>query len=201
MLAMIPFLIIANPSQPRTLAEVLNDAMTKPVAYGHGGNGSAMHLSGELLKMMTNTPLIAVAYKGSGPVATDVLGGQVPLGIVDVPSAIANVKAGKIRALAVTTKQRISAMPDVPTFEEAGVKGYESIGWFGAVAPASTPPEVIGRLNREIAAALAAPDVREKAIAAGCEPAANSPQEFAAFVRDEARKWADVIQKAGVKIQ
>ena len=201
MLAMIPFLIIANPSQPRTLAEVLSDAMTKPVAYGHGGNGSAMHLSGELLKMMTNTPLIAVAYKGSGPVATDVLGGQVPLGIVDVPSAIANVKAGKIRALAVTTKQRISAMPDVPTFEEAGVKGYESIGWFGAVAPASSPPEVIGRLNREIAAALAAPDVREKAVAAGCEPAANSPQEFAAFVRDEARKWADVIQKAGVKIQ
>jgi tripartite-type tricarboxylate transporter receptor subunit TctC len=201
MLAMIPFLIIANPSQPRTLAEVLNDAMTKPVAYGHGGNGSAMHLSGELLKMMTNTPLIAVAYKGSGPVATDVLGGQVPLGIVDVPSAIANVKAGRIRALAVTTKQRISAMPEVPTFEEAGVKGYESIGWFGAVAPASTAQEVIARLNREIAAALAAPDVREKAIAAGCEPAADSPQEFAAFIRDEARKWADVIHKAGVKIQ
>jgi tripartite-type tricarboxylate transporter receptor subunit TctC len=201
MLAMIPFLIIANPSQPPTLAEVLHDAMTKPIAYGHGGNGSAMHLSGELLKMMTNAPLLAVPYKGSGPVATDVLGGQVPLGIVDVPSALANVKAGKIRALAVTTKQRISAMPDVPTFEEAGVKGYESIGWFGAVAPASTPQEVISRLNREIAAALAAPDVREKAIAAGCEPLTDSPQEFAAFIRDEARKWGDVIKKAGVKIQ
>jgi tripartite-type tricarboxylate transporter receptor subunit TctC len=201
MLALIPFLIVAHPSQPPTLAEVLHDAMTKPVAYGHGGNGSAMHLSGELLKMMTNTPLIAVAYKGSGPVATDVLGGQVPLGIVDVPSAIANVKAGKIRALAVTTKQRISAMPDVPTFEEAGVKGYESIGWFGAVAPAGTPSSVLERLNSEVRAALSAPDVREKAIAAGCEPAANSPQEFAAFIRDEARKWADVIQKAGVKIQ
>ena len=201
MLAMIPFLIIANPSQPRTLAEVLNDAMTKPVAYGHGGNGSAMHLSGELLKMMTKAPLIAVAYKGSGPVATDVLGGQVPLGIVDVPSAIANVKAGRIRALAVTTKQRISAMPDVPTFEEAGVKGYESIGWFGAVAPTGTPSAVIERLSSEIKAALAAPDVREKAIAAGCEPAADSPQEFAAFIRDETRKWADVIKKAGVKLQ
>ena len=201
MLAMIPFLIIANPSQPPTLAEVLHDAMTKPVAYGHGGNGSAMHLSGELLKMMTNTPLLAVAYKGSGPVATDVLGGQVPLGIVDVPAALSNVKAGRIRALAVTTKQRISAMPDVPTFEEAGVKGYESIGWFGAVAPAGTPSAVIQRLNSEIRAALAAPDVREKAIAAGCEPAADSPQEFAAFIRDEARKWADVIKKAGVKIE
>ena len=201
MLAMIPFLIVAHPSQPPTLAEVLKDAMTKPIAYGHGGNGSAMHLSGELLKMMTNAPLLPVAYKGSGPVATDVLGGQVPLGIVDVPAALAQVKAGKLRALAVTTKRRISAMPDVPTFEEAGVRGYESIGWFGAVAPAATPPAVVNRLNAEIAAALAAPDVHDKAIAAGCEPAASSPQEFATFIRDEARKWGDVIQKAGVKIE
>jgi len=201
MLAMIPFFLVAHPSQPPTLGEVLQDARTKPLAYGHGGNGSAMHLSGELLKMMANAPLLAVAYKGSGPVATDVLGGQVPLGIVDVPSAIAHVKAGKMRALAVTTKRRITAAPDVPTFEEAGVRGYESIGWFGAVAPAGTPPAVINRLNSEIAAALAAPDVREKAIAAGTEPAANSPQEFAAFVRDEAQKWADVIKKAGVKIE
>jgi len=201
MLAMIPFFLVAHPSQAPTLAEVLEDARKKPFPYGHGGNGSAMHLSGELLKMMANVPLLAVAYKGSGPVATDVLGGQVPLGIVDVPSAIAHVRAGKMRALAVTTKRRISAAPDVPTFEEAGIPGYESIGWFGAVAPAGTPNEVIGRLNREIAAALAAPDVRDKAIAAGCEPAANSLQEFAAFVRDEARKWADVIKKAGVKLE
>jgi len=201
MLAMIPFLLVAHPTQPPTLSEVLKDAMTRPLAYGHGGNGSAMHLSGELLKMMANAPLIAVAYKGSGPVATDVLGGQIPLGIVDVPAALANVKAGKLRALAVTTKQRISALPDVPTFEEAGVRGYESIGWFGAVAPAGTSAEIISRLNREIAASLAIPEVREKAIAAGCEPAANSPQEFAAFIREEARKWGDVIHKAGVKIQ
>jgi len=201
MLALIPFLLVAHPSQPPTLAEVLHDAMTKPLAYGHGGNGSAMHLSGELLKMMTNTPLIPVAYKGSGPVATDVLGGQVPLGIVDVPSALANVKAGKLRAIAVTTRRRISAMPDVPTFEEAGVKGYESIGWFGAVAPAGTPTAVIEKLNLDIKAALASPDVRDKAIAAGCEPAADSPQEFAAFIRSEAGKWGDVIRKAGVKIQ
>ena len=201
MLAMIPFFLVAHPSQPPTLSEVLHSSTTKPLAYGHGGNGSAMHLSGELLKMMTNVPLIPVAYKGSGPVATDVLGGQVPIGIVDVPSAIANVRAGKLRALAVTTKRRISAAPDVPTFEEAGVRGYESIGWFGAVAPAGTPAEVVSRLNREIGAALALPDVSEKALAAGAEPLASSPQEFAAFIRDEARKWGDVIRQAGVKIQ
>ena len=201
MLAMIPFFLVAHPSQKPTLAEVLLEAKTRPLAYGHGGNGSAMHLSGELLTMMTHVPLVPVAYKGSGPVATDVLGGQVPLGIVDVPSAIANVKAGKLRALAVTTKRRISAAPDVPTFEEAGVAGYESIGWFGAVAPAGTPSAIISRLNAEIGAALAAPDVREKALAAGAEPLASSPQEFAAFIRDEARKWGDVIKKAGVKLE
>src|SRR4051812_42759937 len=201
MLALIPFFLVAHPSQPPTLAEVLKEAMTRPLAYGHGGNGSAMHLSGELLKMMTNAPLLPVAYKGSGPVATDVLGGQVPLGIVDVPSAIANVKAGRLRALGVTTRRRIEAAPDVPTFEEAGVRGYESIGWFGAVAPSGTPGAVIERLNAEIKAALAAPDVREKALAAGAEPLASSPQEFAAFIRDEARKWGDVIRQAGVKIQ
>ena len=201
MLAMIPFFLVAHPSQKSTLAEVLLEAKTRPLSYGHGGNGSAMHLSGELLQMITHVPLVAVAYKGSGPVATDVLGGQVPLGIVDVPSAIANVKAGRLRALAVTTKRRISAAPDVPTFEEAGVAGYESIGWFGAVAPAGTPAAIINRLNAEIAAALAAPDVREKALAAGAEPLASSPQEFAAFIRDEARKWGDVIQKAGVKLE
>ena len=201
LLAMIPFLVVANPAAPPTMADALAAARKQPLSYGHGGNGSAMHLSGELLQMITHVPLVAVAYKGSGPVATDVLGGQVPLGIVDVPSAIANAKAGRLRALAVTTRRRISAAPDVPTFEEAGVAGYESIGWFGAVAPAGTPAAIINRLNAEIAAALAAPDVREKALAAGAEPLASSPQEFAAFIRDEARKWGDVIQKAGVKLE
>jgi tripartite-type tricarboxylate transporter receptor subunit TctC len=118
-----------------------------------------------------------------------------------VPSALAHVKAGKLRALAVTTKRRISAAPEVPTFEEAGLPGYEAIGWFGAVAPAATPPAVIERLNAEIRAALAAPEVRERALAAGAEPFANSPREFAELIREETRKWAEVIKAAGVKLQ
>jgi tripartite-type tricarboxylate transporter receptor subunit TctC len=171
------------------------------MSYGHGGNGSTMHLAGELFNMMAGVRLQAVPYKGSGPVSADVLGGQVPLGVVDVPSAIANVRAGKIKALAVTSKRRISAAPEVPTFEEAGVPGYEAIGWFGTVAPAGTPDEVIRRLNQEIAGALALPDVRERALAAGAEPFTNTPEEFAALIRDETRKWAEVIRTAGVRIQ
>ena len=140
-------------------------------------------------------------YKGSGPVSTDVLGGQVPLGMVDVPSAIAHVQAGKMRALAVTAKRRISAAPDVPTFEEAGVPGYEAIGWFGTVAPAKTPAPIISRLHAEIAAALALPEIRERALAAGAEPFTTTPQEFAAIIREETRKWAQVIKTADIKLQ
>ncbi|HZO46002.1 MAG TPA: tripartite tricarboxylate transporter substrate-binding protein, partial [Xanthobacteraceae bacterium] len=128
MLAMIPFFLVAHPSQPATLKEVIAQARSGNLAYGHGGQGSTMHLAGELLNMMAQIKLQAVPYKGSGPVSADVLGGQVPLGVVDVPSAISHVRAGKIRALAVTSKHRIAAAPEVPTFEEAGVPGYEAIG-------------------------------------------------------------------------
>ena len=124
-----------------------------------------------------------------------------PLGVVDVPSAIANVKAGKLRALAVTTKRRISAAPDVPTFEEAGLPGYEAIGWFGAVAPAGTPADVINKLNSGIKDALSAPDVRARAVSAGAEPFPTSPQEFAAMIRDETKKWGEVVRAANIKLQ
>jgi tripartite-type tricarboxylate transporter receptor subunit TctC len=201
-LAMIPFFLIAHPSQPATLKEVLAKAKSAPgaLSFGHGGNGSTMHLSGELLNMLAGVRIQSVPYKGSGPVSADVLGGQVPLGVVDVPSSLSNVRAGKLRALAVTSKRRISAAPEVPTFEEAGVPGYEAIGWFGTVAPAGTPPAVIDRLNAEIVAALATPEIRERALAAGTEPLTNTPQEFAAMIREETKKWAEVIKAANVKL-
>jgi tripartite-type tricarboxylate transporter receptor subunit TctC len=203
MLAMIPFFLIAHPSQPSTLKELIGDAKARPgaIAYGYGGNGSTMHLAGELLNMMAGVKLQPVPYKGSGPVSTDVLGGQVPLGVVDVPSAIAHVRAGKVRALAVTSKRRIAAAPEVPTFEEAGVPGYEAVGWFGTVAPANTPADIVNRLNREIAAALSIPEIRDRALAAGAEPFTNTPQEFAAMIREETRKWAQVIRIAEIKLQ
>ena len=201
MLAMIPFFLVAHPSQPDSLKELIAKAKAGNLSYGHGGQGSTMHLAGELLNMMAQVKIQAVPYKGSGPVSADVLGGQVPLGVVDVPSAISNVKAGKLRALAVTSKQRISAAPDVPTFEEAGLPGYEAVGWFGAVAPAGTSPQIVQRLNAEIRAALLAPDVKERAIAAGAEPAPSTPEDFAAYIREETKKWGEVVRTAGVKLQ
>lgn len=203
MLAMTPFFLVAHPSQPSSLKELLDNARASPgaIAYGYGGNGSTMHLAGELLNMMAGVKLQPVPYKGSGPVSTDVLGGQVPIGVVDVPSAIAHVRAGKMRALAVTSRRRIAAAPEVPTFEEAGVPGYEAIGWFGAVAPANTPADIVDRLNREIAAALSVPEIRQRALDAGAEPFTNTPQEFAAMIREETRKWAQVIRSAGIKLQ
>ncbi|HEX2648661.1 MAG TPA: tripartite tricarboxylate transporter substrate binding protein [Burkholderiales bacterium] len=203
MLALIPFFLVAHPSQPATVRQLIEAAKAKPgaIAIGYGGNGSTMHLAGELFNMMAGVQLQPIPYKGSGPVSADVLAGQVPLGMVDVPSAISHVRAGKMRALAVTSKRRISAAPEVPTLEEAGVPGYEAIGWFGTVAPARTPPEIVNRLNREIAAALQVPEIRARAIDAGTEPHTDTPQEFAALIREETVKWAKVIKNAGIKLQ
>ena len=203
MLAIIPFFLVAHPSQPGTLKEVIALAKAKPgaLSVGYGGNGSTMHLAGELFNMMAGVKLQPIPYKGSGPVSADVLGGQVPFGVVDVPSAIAHVRAGKMRALAVTSKRRIVAAPDVPTFEEAGVPGYEAIGWFGTVAPANTPPAIMQRLHRETVAALQDPELRERALAAGAEPFTNTPQEFAVLIREETRKWGEVVRSANIKLQ
>jgi len=202
-LAMIPFFLIAHPSQPSSLKNVIETAKAKPgaLSYGHGGNGSAMHLSGELLNMLAGTKIQAVPYKGSAPVTTDVLGGQVPLGVVDVPSALAQVRAGKVRALAVTSKKRIAAAPEVPTFEEAGVPGYEAIGWFGLVAPAGTPRPIVERLNAEVRRALQDPEVKRRAGDAGTEPLTSTPEAFTAMIREETKKWAEVIKTGGIKLQ
>jgi len=202
-LAMIPFFLVAHPSQASSIKQLIEQAKAKPgaLSYGHGGQGSTMHLAGELLNMLAKVNVQSVPYKGSAPVSSDVLGGQIPFGVVDVPSAISNVRAGKLRALAVTSRQRIAAAPDVPTFEEAGVPGYEAVGWFGSVAPAGTPREIIQRLNLETRNALALPDVRERVIAAGTEPATTTPEEFAAYIREETKKWGEVVKAGGIKLQ
>ena len=202
-LAMIPFFLVAHPSAASSIRELIEQAKARPgaLSYGHGGQGSTMHLAGELLNMLARVNVQSVPYKGSAPVSSDVLGNQIPFGVVDVPSAISNVRAGKMRALAVTSKTRIAAAPDVPTFEEAGVPGYEAVGWFGSVAPAGTPKEIIQRLNLETRNALAAPDVRERVIAAGTEPATTTPEEFAAYIREETKKWGEVVKAGNIKLQ
>jgi len=203
LLAHIPFVLVVNASSPiRSVADLLAEARAEPgkVAVGHGGNGTAMHLSVQLLKLLAQVDLTEVAYKGSGPVAVDVIGGQVPAGMLDLPSVLQQIKAGKVRALAVTGKSRLPQLPDVPTLGEAGVRGYESTGWFGVVAPAATPPQIVARLQSELRAVLTDPEVIAGARAAGVELSPTTSAEFGQFIASETVKWADVIKRSGTKL-
>jgi tripartite-type tricarboxylate transporter receptor subunit TctC len=159
-----------------------------------------MHLSGELFKLMAKIQLVNVPYKGSGPAAVDTVAGQLPLAMVDVASAIAQVKAGRLKALAVTTKQRISAAPDVPTFAEQGLPDYEATGWFGVVMPAGTPAAIVARMNAELVAALKRKEIVDRVFAAGAEPSPSTPEEFGALIRAEIAKWGEVVKASGAKV-
>jgi tripartite-type tricarboxylate transporter receptor subunit TctC len=200
--AFVPFFLIAHPSLPaNNLRELVELASAKPgqLMLGYGGNGTAMHLSGELFKLMARIQLVNVPYKGSGPAAVDTVAGQLPLAIVDVASAIAQVKAGRLKALAVTSRSRVSAAPDVPTFAESGLPDYEATGWFGVVMPAGTPAEIVGRMNTELVAALKRQDIRERVLAAGAEASPSTPEEFGALIRAEIVKWGEVVRASGAK--
>ena len=203
MLAGIPFVLVGHPSVPaKTLKELLALAKRQPdkLSIGHGGNGTAMHLSAALLVQMAGVSLTEVPYKGSGPAALDALAGNVPLAVVDLPAALQHIKAGKLTAYAVTSAQRLSQLPEVPTVSEAGLEGYESTGWFGVVVPAGTPDAVVQRLNAEITAALNDEQIKTSMRNLGVEPAPTKPEAFEAYIRDETKKWARVIKQANIKI-
>jgi tripartite-type tricarboxylate transporter receptor subunit TctC len=201
--AFVPFFLIAHPSLPaNNLQELVALANAKPgqLMLGYGGNGTAMHLSGELFKLMAKVQLVNVPYKGSGPAAVDTVAGQLPLAMVDVASAIAQVKAGRLKALAVTSRTRVSAAPDVPTFAESGLPDYEATGWFGVVMPAGTPAEIVGRMNAELVTALKRQEIRERVLAAGAEASPSTPEEFGALIRAEIVKWSEVVKASGAKV-
>jgi tripartite-type tricarboxylate transporter receptor subunit TctC len=201
--AFVPFFIIAHPSLPvNNLEELIALARAKPaeLLLGYGGNGTAMHLSGELFKLMAKVQMVNVPYKGSGPAAQDTLGGQLPLAVVDVASALAQVKAGRLKALAVTSAKRIGAAPQVPTVAEAGLPGYDATGWFGVVMPAGTPAEIVGRMNAELVAALNRADIRDRVLAAGAEPSPSTPAQFGELIRSEIDKWAEVVKLSGARV-
>ena len=203
-LASTPFLLAAPLSfAPSSVTEVIALAKEKPgsLSIAHGGNGTAMHLTAQLFSQMAGVQLTLVPYRGSGPVTQDVLAGHVPLGVTDIPSAIALIENRRIKVLGVATARRVSALPEVPTVAEAGLPGFESIGWFGFVAPAGTPPEVIGKLNEAIVAALSGADVQEQIRKIGAEPMPMSPAEFSGFIRSEIAKWAKVVAQSGAKSQ
>jgi tripartite-type tricarboxylate transporter receptor subunit TctC len=203
LLTAIPFVMVAEASfAGKTVADVVKLAKSDPqkVSIGHGGNGTAMHLSSELFNHLTGVKIPLVPYKGSGPAAQDVLAGHIPFAIVDVPSSQGLIKQGKIKALGVTGLKRDSHLPDVPTFVEGGVKDYESIGWFGLIAPAGTPAPIIKKLNEVFVAAMKDPTVAERINALGAEAKPTTPEQFAAFIKSETDKWAKIIKAANVKL-
>jgi len=203
LIARVPNMLVINPAVPaKDVKELIALLKASPNKYSFAssGNGTSQHLSGELFKAMSGTDMQHIPYKGSPPALQDVMGGQVTMTFDNITTAWPLAKAGKLRALAVTTAKRSSIAPDVPTLAESGLPGFEVGSWQGVFAPAGTPPEIVRRLNAEIVKALNLPDVREKLSGLGAEIVADSPEEFSALVKAEVVKWADVVKKSGAKV-
>ena len=186
----------------KNLAEFLALAKTEPgkINFGSGGVGTSPHMSGELLQAMTGIKLTHVAYRGSAPATTDLLGGQIPVMFDNLPGAIQNIKAGKVRALGVTTTKRVAELPDVPTIGET-VPGYEVSVWYGISGPKGIPAEIVTKLNVAVNAALAKPELKQRFHQLGGEVMPMSPAAFGKLVADETAKWAKVVKSAGLKVE
>jgi tripartite-type tricarboxylate transporter receptor subunit TctC len=198
-----PVIMIVHPSVPvRTVKELVALARAQPGAlnFASGGPGSSTHLGVELLKYVAKIDLVHIPYKGTGPAVADVLGGQVTMMFAGISSVKQHVESGRLRAIAVTGERRSPAMPKVPTFGEAGMRAVDASSYWGALAPARTPQDVVGRLSTTMAQVLTMPDVREKLVELGFDPLGGSPSEYAALLARETAKWAQVIKAAGVKL-
>lgn len=197
-----PYVMVVHPSVPaRTVGEFIAWVKARPgqVNYASTGTGSPPHLAAELFKAMAGLDMQHIPYKGGGAVLPDLLGGRVSLFFGSVSTLKPQVQAGKLRGIAVTTAKRSPAMPELPTFIESGVKGYEVTGWYGLLAPGKTPPAIVARLNRELQQVLNDPDARKSLARRGLEPAPGTTQDFAVLIRSEIPKWAKVMREAGVK--
>jgi len=195
-------ILVAHPSFPaNSVQELIDYARRNPgkVNYGSSGNGTSVHLAMELFKSMTKTYMLHIPYKGSAPVVTDLIAGQVDVMFDNMPNVIGQVRAGKMKALAVTTAQRSPQAPEIPTMAEAGVPGYEQTAWFGVLAPAGTPREIILKLNGEITKLLNSAEVKERFAKQGVEVRTTTPEQFGEFVRSEVGRWAKVIKEAGIR--
>lgn len=198
-----PLVLVANPDLPaNNVAELIALAKAKPgtLNFASTGNGSSTHLTGELFNSMAGVKLVHIPYKGSAPALNDVLGGQVPLMFDTMLSAMPFVKAGKLKALAVTSPQRSPAAPDVPTVAESGLPGFGSFAWNGVLAPAGTPRPVIEQLNQALKKALALPEVKDKFSAQGFAASWTSPEQFRTFLKDEVEKWRRTVKASGATL-
>jgi tripartite-type tricarboxylate transporter receptor subunit TctC len=193
-----PFILAATPSlKANTLAELITLARREPtsLAIGHGGNGTAMDITARLFNSMAGVNVALVPYRGTAPVVTDLIGGHIALGIVDLPPSLAAFEGGKIKPLAISSKRRFALFPNAPTFEEQGLAGVETTGWFGIVAPAATPPDVVSMLNGAVVAALRDPEVAQRIRTVGMEPAPMTVAEFTGYIRDEIAKIAKLMAR------
>ena len=188
-----------------TVAEFIAYGKANPgkINMASSGAGTSVHLSGELFKFMTGVDMKHVPYKGAGPATVDLIGGQVDVLFDNMPSIISHIRAGSVRALGVTSAQRSPALPDIPTVAEAGgpsLKGYEASSWFGLLAPAGTSPEIVNRIQQEVAKSLSTPAIKEKMLAQGAIPSGNSPADFTKLIASEHVKWAKVVKDSGAKV-
>lgn len=210
LVASVPNVMVMNADKARTLGihsvqDFIRYAQAHPgrLNMASSGNGTSIHLAGELFKSMTGTYMLHMPYRGSAPALLDMVGGNMDVMFDNLPSSMAHIKGGKLKALAVTSAHRSTALPDVPTVEEAGgpaLKGYEASSWFGLLVPAGTPPDLVQRVQQEVAKALATPAVKERLLAQGAIPGGNTSAEFAALIEAEHRKWAQVVKASGAKV-
>ncbi|CAG2130694.1 hypothetical protein LMG31506_00865 [Cupriavidus yeoncheonensis] len=206
--AAVPNVLVINPAFAQqnkisNVRDLIAYARANPgkLNMASSGNGTSIHLAGELFKTQTRTYMVHFPYKGSGPALTDLAGGTMQVMFDNLPSSMALIKAGKLKALAVTSAKPSPALPDVPTIAAAAnLPSFEASSWFGLLAPVGTPPEIISRLQHEVAKALGSPAVRERLQAQGAEPVGNTPEQFAALIKAETAKWAQVVKASGAKV-
>jgi len=197
-----PNLLVANPSVPfNDVKGLIAYAKANPgkLNYASTGNGTSNHLSFELFKSMTGTQVTHVAYKGSAPAVTDLIGGQVQVMFDNTPNVLPHVKGGKLKALGVSSKTRSQFAPEIPTVDEAGVPGYDVTVWFGVLTVAGTPPDIVRRLNTEMVRILHSPEVKDRITKAGVDVVAGTPEHFSGYLKSEVARWAKVVQEAGIK--
>jgi tripartite-type tricarboxylate transporter receptor subunit TctC len=202
-IASVGSILVVNPAVPATsVGALVALARERPGAlnFGSAGSGTSQHMGGELLKSIAGVDIVHVPYKGGAPAMTDLLAGQISFMIEPIPTALPHIRSGKVRALAVSTPRRAAAVPELPTIAESGYPGYDLTIWFGLLAPAGTPREVIVRVNGEMVKILASVDMRERLAAQGAEPVGDAPEAFAAHIRREIARWGDVVKASGAKV-
>jgi len=203
-IAMVPNVLVVNAASPaKNVADLvaLGKASKDRLSYGSNGNGTAQHLIGTQFENLTGVDLLHVPYKGSGPLTTDLLGGQVSMSFDTITPVLPHVKAGKLRALAVTTAKRSSVLPEVPTLAEAGLKGFDIGTWFGVLAPAATPREITAKLSAEMIKAIHSPEFKKRMDEIGAEPIGDTPDQMARRIKDETEKFAGLVKRANVQIE